>query len=162
MTFCKWAVRDGRLATNPLADLPGVAVDEDRRRRRPLALEEIAALLEAAERRPLHDALLIRRGPRKGQEGANSGRSQRERLIRLGRERALIYKTLIYTGLRKGELASLTVADLHLDGEQPYVELAAKNAKSGNGARIPLRADLVQDLASTWTTSWPATATCRR
>ena len=57
-----------------------------------------------------------------------------------------MYRTLIYTGLRKNELASLTVADLHLDGEQPHAELAARNAKSGKGARLPLRADLVQDL----------------
>jgi integrase len=31
---------------------------------------------------------------------------------RLGRERALIYKTLVLTGLRKGELASLTIGQL--------------------------------------------------
>lgn len=156
MAFCKWAVREGRLAANPLARLPGVAVDEDRRKRRPLTLQEIAALLEAAATRPLRDALLIRRGVRKGQEAAKVGQTERERLVRLGRERALIYKTLIYTGLRKGELASLTVADLHLpspglrqaglDGEQPFAELAAKNAKSGKGAKVPLRADLVGDL----------------
>ena len=38
------------------------------------------------------------------------------------------------------------MADLDLDVEQPYAELAAKNAKSGRGARLPLRADLVEDL----------------
>jgi hypothetical protein len=65
---------------------------------------------------------------------------------RLGRERALTYKTMIYTGLRKGELASLTVSALHLNGDGPHLELAAKNAKSGHGARIPLRADLAEDL----------------
>jgi len=146
MAFCKWAVREGRMAANPLLGLPSVEVGEDRRRRRALTIAEITALLKAAATRPLHDALLIRRGKRKGQEGANVGQAERDRLVRLGRERALIYKTLIYTGLRKNELATLTVADLHLDGEQPYVELAAKNAKSGRGARIPLRADLAVDL----------------
>ena len=35
---------------------------------------------------------------------------------------------------------------LHLDDERSYAELAAKNAKSGKGAMIPLRADLVRDL----------------
>jgi integrase len=146
MAFCKWAVREGRLRANPLAALPGVAVDEDRRRRRPLALDEIARLLDTAATRPLREALTIRRGARKGQEVAKVGDTERERLVKLGEERALIYKTLIYTGLRKGELASLTVADLHLDAAQPYVELAARNAKSGRGARLPLRADLAQDL----------------
>ena len=77
---------------------------------------------------------------------AKVGQAGRERLVRLGRERALIYETLIYTGLRKNELASLTVADIHLDGEQPYAALAARNAKNGKGAQLPLRADLVQDL----------------
>lgn len=146
MTFCKWALREGRLAANPLVELPGVAVDEDRRRRRALTMDEIAALLDATTMRPLRDSLLIRRGKRKGQEGAKVGQAVQERLVRLGRERALIYKTLIYTGLRKNELATLTVADMHLESERPYAQLAGKNAKNGKGAMIPLRADLVQDL----------------
>ena len=37
-------------------------------------------------------------------------------LERLGCERALIYKTLVLTGLRPNELASLTVAQMELDG----------------------------------------------
>ncbi|HOD81750.1 MAG: site-specific tyrosine recombinase XerC [Planctomycetes bacterium ADurb.Bin126] len=144
--FCKWAARDGRLVSNPLAELPGVAMDEDRRKRRPLTVEELGALLDAAATRPLREALLIRRGARKGQQVAKVRQSVRDELVRLGRERALIYKTLVYTGLRKGELASLTVADLYLDAEQPYAKLAAKNAKSGKSAHLPLRADLVEDL----------------
>jgi integrase len=36
-------------------------------------------------------------------------------LQRLGFERSLVYKTLVLTGLRKGELASLTVGQLALD-----------------------------------------------
>ena len=146
MAFCRWAVREGCLVSDPLLGLPGVEVDEVRRRRRALTIDEIAALLEAATTRPLREALRIRRGKRKGQERAKVSQAGRDRLVRLGRERALIYKTLIYTGLRKKELATLSVADLHLDGEQRYVALAAKNAKSGRGARIPLRADLVADL----------------
>jgi site-specific recombinase XerC len=62
MTFCKWAVREGRLAANPLVGLPGVEVDEDRRQRRPLTMDEVSRLLDAAARRPLNDALMIRRG----------------------------------------------------------------------------------------------------
>ena len=68
------------------------------------------------------------------------------RLERLGRERALIYKVLLLTGLRKAELASLTVGQLALDRPQPYVELLAKDEKAGRGATIPLRSDLVADL----------------
>lgn len=57
-----------------------------------------------------------------------------ERLNRLGRERALIYKTLVQTGLRKGELASLTVAQLHLDDAGPRLDLDAADEKNGQGA----------------------------
>ncbi len=68
------------------------------------------------------------------------------KLERLGRQRALIYKTLILTGLRRGELASLTVGQLELDGSQPYAELPARHEKAGRGATILLRADLAADL----------------
>ena len=67
-------------------------------------------------------------------------------LRHVGRERALIYKTLALTGLRKGELASLTVGQLELDGPQAYAILDAADAKSGQGADVPLRGDLVADL----------------
>jgi integrase len=65
---------------------------------------------------------------------------------RLGRERSLIYKTLTLTGLRKGELASITVGQVELDAPQPYAELLARDEKSGRGAKIPLRRDLVTDI----------------
>ncbi len=58
----------------------------------------------------------------------------------------LIYKTMVLTGLRLGELASITVGRLHLDARQPHAELLAKDAKAGTAALIPLRADLVEDL----------------
>jgi len=38
------------------------------------------------------------------------------------------------------------VADVHFNDQHPYVELAARNAKSGKGAKIPLRADLAAEL----------------
>ena len=65
---------------------------------------------------------------------------------RLGRERMLIYKTMLLTGLRLGELASITVGQLHLDAPQPHAELLAKDAKAGHRALIPLRADFIDDL----------------
>ena len=67
----------------------------------------------------------------------------------LGRERALIYKTLVLTGLRKGELASLTVGQLDLDGNTPSALLHAADEKNRQGSRIPLRPDLAADLR-TW------------
>jgi len=68
------------------------------------------------------------------------------KLERLGRERALVYKVLTLTGLRKSELASLTVGQAALDKPTPHLELLAKDEKAGRGARIPLRPDLAADL----------------
>src|SRR5690606_17614778 len=61
-------------------------------------------------------------------------------------ERSLIYKVLALTGLRKGELASITIGQLWLDEKAPYLELKAKDEKSGRGSQIPLRADLVAEI----------------
>ena len=83
-----------------------------------------------------------------------------EKLERLGRERALIYKTLVLTGLRKGELASLTVGQLELDGPMPFVILNAADEKNRQGSTIPLRHDLANDLKD-WLSDSPNTATLR-
>jgi integrase len=65
---------------------------------------------------------------------------------RTGRERALIYKMLTLTGLRRGELAALTVGDIHLDESFAFVALPASSAKNRQEAEIPLRDDLTKDL----------------
>ena len=70
----------------------------------------------------------------------------REQLERLGRERALTYKTLVLTGLRKNELPSITVGQLELDGPQPHAVLHAADEKNRQGSQIPLRGDLVADI----------------
>src|SRR5262249_56629280 len=85
-------------------------------------------------------------GGGRGERYARVRPEVRERLGRLGRERALIYKTLVLTGLRKNELASLTVAQLHLDGPVPYAALDAADEKNREGSDIPLRDDLADDL----------------
>jgi len=147
VAFCNWAVRVGRLASNPLAGIAKADEQADpRRKRRSMNEAELVKLLDVARRRPLLDALLIRRGKHKGEAIAKVRPEVVERLERLGRERALIYKTLLLTGLRKGELASLTVGQLQLDGPHPFAELAAADEKNREGSTIPLRADLADDL----------------
>jgi integrase len=64
----------------------------------------------------------------------------------MGRERALIYKTLVLTGRRKGELASLTVAHLHLEDPVPFAALDAADEKNREGNGVALRDDLTADL----------------
>ena len=107
---------------------------------------ELVKLLAVARERPLLEALTVRRGPRKGERYADVRPAVRERLQRLGRERALIYKTLLLCGLRKAELSALTVAQLYLDGPVPYVRLDAGREKNREGNDIALRDDLAADL----------------
>ena len=146
-SFMNWCISNRRLAVNPLAGIPKAKEKADpRRKRRALTEDELARLLDAARRRPLRDALAVRRGPRKGVGTSDILPGTRARLELLGRERALIYKTLVLTGLRKAELASLTVAQVHLDTPRPCFELDAKDEKSREGNSIPLRDDLAADL----------------
>ncbi len=65
---------------------------------------------------------------------------------RLGCERALIYKTLVLTGLRRNELASLTVGQLELGGAMPFAVLNAADEKNRQGSTLPLRTDLAAEL----------------
>src|SRR5215472_6994861 len=107
---------------------------------------ELVKLLAIARERPLLEALTVRKGPRKGERCADVRPEVRARLELLGRERALIYKTLVLTGLRKNELASLTVAQLNLDETVPYLSLDAADEKNREGNDLPLRDDLAADL----------------
>ena len=146
MAFCNWCVQEDRLPANPLAKLATAEETEPARKRRALTDDEITRLLKAAQDRPLQDALTIRRGKDKGKPLAKVKAKVQRRLEHLGQKRALTYKFMMLTGLRCGEVASLTVAALHLDEAQPYVSVEGKHAKSGKGATLPLRADLADDL----------------
>jgi integrase len=147
VAFVNWCIADGRLAVNPFARIAKANEDADRRRtRRALDDAELIHLLDAARRRPLLDALTIRRGKRKGQAVAHVGDAARSRLELLGRERALVYKTFLLTGLRRGELASLTVGQLHLEGPVAFLSLDAGDEKNREGSDLALRDDIAADL----------------
>ena len=170
--FCNWCVETDRLGANPLARLCKADENSDRRRnRRSLTEDEVARLLKAARLRPVaelgRESVPKPEQERKGRStwskavltfetledsyrrGCDLLTDQPHRLVELemlGRERELMYKMLVLTGLRKGELASLTIGQLTLDATRPYADLLAKDEKAGRGAKIPLRADLVADL----------------
>ena len=149
LAFANWCADDtvGRLLHNPLRGISKADEKADRRReRRAMTEDELVRLLAVARERPLQEAQTVRKGPRKGERYADVRPEVRERLTRLGWERALIYKTLVLTGLRKGELASLTVAQLNLNIANPFVQLRASDEKSREGNAIPLRGDLTDDL----------------
>ncbi len=145
--FGNWCVRTRRLLMNPFSVVSKADAKADcRRKRRALTEPELLALLDVAHRLPLLDAMTIRQGRLQGEAVANLGEGTRRRPDRPGRERALIYKALVLTGLRKGELASLTVGQLDLNADPPYVVLDAADEKNREGSTIPLRADLAADL----------------
>lgn len=146
-SFMNWARKADRIRDNPVGNLAKANERADtRRRRRALGERDLAALLVAAEARPLHEASIVRRGPRKGQPCINIPSERRERLAAVGAERALAYRALFFTGLRMGELRSIRICDLHLDAPQPYLILSAKSEKARRGATIPLRHDLVEHI----------------
>ena len=154
VAFANWAVVNNCIAINPFQKIPKAQESSDRRReRRALAPSEIVTLLNAAEERPLHDQLAV--GSRKAspsKKPAPDGRlakisdATREKAMRLGLERKLLYATMIYTGLRKNELASIRIGQVFLDHDIPHIILAAKDEKSRRGATIPLHPELVVHL----------------
>jgi integrase len=147
VSFCNWCLLTNRLSANPFDAIAKADEKADRRRqRRAMEESELVSLLDVARQRPFLEALTVRKGKRKGGRYAKVRSEVRERLELLGRERALIYKTLVLTGLRKNELASLTAAQLSLDGPVPFAALDAADEKNREGNKIPLRDDLAADL----------------
>jgi integrase len=143
-SFLNWAIRVDRLRANQLDGIPLANERADRRRvRRAFTEAELVAVFNAAKDRPLAEARIVRRGPRKGSPVIRLAPARVERLARLGRERALTYRVLFFTGLRLGELRALKVRDLFLDGPTPFIRLPAAVEKSRRGADLALRPDLV-------------------
>ena len=139
--------RPPRLLANPFSKVPKADEKADpRRTRRAMTEAELIRLLDVARRRPLLDRMTVHRGTRQGEVYGRLRPEVQRRLERLGRERALIYKALVLTGLRKGELASITVGQVVLDADTPHLVLNAADEKNREGSTIPLRADLADDL----------------
>ena len=174
IAFCNWCIETDRMAANPLSRLCTADEHSDRRRmRRALTEDELNRLFTAAQLRPLaeygresatlsdtekvghkswhKEPLNFKNLKLAAQNGRRALKDKTELILRfewLGSERSLIYKVLALTGLRKGELASITVGQVWLDEKQPYLELKAKDEKAGRGAQIPLRLDLVDEVRS--------------
>jgi integrase len=167
-----WLVESGRLSANPFTRLRKLdEADDVRRQRRALTADELERLLTVARLRPVaqfgRPVLRIIDDTRPAKSRATWKRAEltfdtivaaaehgratmrpeaAERFGRLGRERALIYRVLATTGLRRGELAALTVADVLLDDKRPAIVLRGADAKNGKRATLPLRADVAAEL----------------
>ena len=147
--FLNWCIDTGRIHGHDLGKLPKADERSDpRRKRRALTEEELNRLLTVARTRPVVDALTIRTGKKKGTLLAAIRPDVRATLEALGRERVLIYQTLVRTGLRLNELKTLTVAQVELTLGLELVRLEAKNEKNRQGNAIPLRSDLAEELRS--------------
>lgn len=147
VSFANWLVATKRIREHDLSGLPVADRRLDpRRQRRALTQDEIARLLAVAATRPLDDARTVRRGARKGERAAELRPEVVSSLLALGRERVLIYRTFLSTGLRLGELQTLTVSRLDLTAGAESLALEAANEKSGAGSTIPLRSDLAEEL----------------
>jgi integrase len=147
ITFANWCTETGRLKEHDLDRIAKADEKADpRRQRRALTEDELTRLLAVAVVRPLTDARTVRRGARKGEAYAELRAETVSRLQAAGRERALIYKTLLLTGLRKNELATLTVGQLDLTLGAAFLQLDAADEKNRSGSAIPIRDDLADDL----------------
>ena len=120
-----WMVREQRLPHNPLLAVSAMNVRTDRRHdRRALSEEEFARLLSAAE-----------------SGGTVEGVS--------GEERQMIYLVAAATGLRRKELASLTVRSIGRAGETVTLAIAATDSKNKRDDTLPLHPYVAERL-QTW------------
>lgn len=104
---------------SPLAELVTVNADPDRRRRRrALSDADFRTLIESTRRSTIHLRGLS------------------------GPQRATLYVTAAYTGLRSSELASLGPESLSVSADPPTVTVQAKHSKRRRLDELPIGADL--------------------
>ena len=120
--FGRWMVKDRRAADNPFAYLSPLNVKTDRRHdRRAMSPDELRGLISAAESGP-------------------------ERFGMSGPQRATMYRLAVETGLRAGELRSLTRAGFNFEGERPTVTVGAAYSKRRREDTLPLRPETAAHL----------------
>jgi integrase len=151
--FVAWLVKKDRIEGNPLERVDAPTGSKKTKERRALTVEQIQKLLDAARARPLaqyHERYGTEVGPGVRQrERAQKKRDEAvARYVLLGRERALIYKTAVYTGLRAGEIGSLRPHHLELDKKPfPRLSIPGKLTKNDQQVRLLLVPAFAQELA---------------
>jgi len=118
----RWLVADNRTDENPLAYLSGQNPKTDiRHPRRALTADELNSLFDTLIENPVFNFIG-------------------------GKERAMLYMLAVSTGLRAGELATLTWQSLNLDDSGPSVKVLAAYSKHRRDDIVPLRLDIAQQL----------------
>jgi len=130
--FTRWAVGDGRLASDPLAGLSRVRMIGETRQRRPLNPDELDRLITTTEQGPTYRRMS-------------------------GFDRAMLYRLATGTGFRAGELRHLTAGCFDLDANPPAVTVKAAYSKRRRDDRQPIRADLAERLRA-WLAGTPRDA----
>ena len=120
--FCNWLVKERRISENPLAHVPLLNANADRRlERRALTVDEIGKLLAAAEAGQIVQGMT-------------------------GPDRALLYRFALETGFRWSECCSLTRASFNFADDPATVTIRAEDAKNRKDDALPLRTQLAADL----------------
>ena len=141
--FCRWAVKNNLLTSDPFAGF--VRLDEKTNRvreARSLTPDEVEKLLEAAHKRPL-------------QERKDAGKIRTKtirKLVLLGQERRLAYALMLYTGLRVNEVRQLIWADANI--KENFVRVRPTTTKNSKAATLPLHSYVV-GLLREWKEAHP-------
>jgi integrase len=147
-SFTKWAVEAGRIVADPLVGLKR----RERRSvkhthpRRALKPTEITKLLDAAQRRPRRELLMIRTGPNKGELLADVSKEALAKAGETGRQRRLAYMLAVWTGLRRSEIAALCWGDIELDTAVARIHLRAETTKSRRADSVVIHPQLAEEL----------------
>jgi len=128
-SFSKWVWKDRRTRTDLLADL------------------EPPRVVTTAKRSALTPDQAVRL--------IATTRTSKSRCRMTGEDRAWLYTLAMLTGLRRGELQSLTPESFSLDGSPAVVSLPGRATKNSDDAMQPLPAHVVPSLRS-WLSSKPA------
>ncbi len=136
-----WAVKVGLIAENPIRTLPRLLQPESQRvhRRRAMTEEEISRFLKVAREddRRCVEQLAPRDAPTKSVQW-----SLRRRGLRV--PQAPLWRALVETGCRWGELTRATWCDLDLD--RGVLQLRAEYTKTKRSRAIPLLEGLAAEL----------------
>ncbi len=122
VAFGNWLVKARRAPENPFRHIPKVNEDVDvRHERRPLSQEEYVRVLDAARHGKVYRRMA-------------------------GPDRRMLYLVGGATGLRSGELSSLTPGSFELAGDPPAVVVEAAYSKHRRRDTVPLHPALIPEL----------------
>lgn len=157
--FTRWALTNRRLPHDPLVGLKRIPAKRMSKKhpRRALTLEQMGALLLAAEQRPERELRTVRTGKHKGQLTAHVRPKVLERARELGRERRLCYLLAFWLRLRREEIRLLEWRDIRLDCLPGRVDLRAETTKAKRADSLPLHSQLREELLKYWRDGQPPT-----